>query len=79
MGDLKVARQNWLVSPTKEIEDMWIRVKIQETKSRISRHKQDIEDLEKGRILDLRAKIKILELELAKLESETITDAKIVE
>ena len=66
MGD--VGSQHWLVSPTREIELKWIEVSIQEKKSRIARHKQDIEDLLKGKIIDLEAKIGMLELELRELE-----------
>lgn len=74
MADLGVPRQEqWLVDPTQEIKDLWKQAKIQEFRSRISRHKQDIEDLEKGRIMDLQARIKMLELELRSLETETIT------
>jgi len=67
MADIGTPK-NWLVSPTKEIDDMWIDVQIQEKKSRIVRHKQDIEDLQKGKLTELAAIIKMLELEIKKLE-----------
>jgi len=63
------APQQWLVSPTKEIEDKWVEVQIQERVSRIARYKQDIEDLKKGRILELEAKILMLELELNEIRA----------
>jgi hypothetical protein len=69
MADIGVNKQ-WLVSPTKEIEDMWITVQIQEKKSRIARHRQDIEDLKKGKLTELEALIKMLELEVRELESK---------
>ena len=69
MADLEVPK-NWLVSPTKEIDEMWIKVQIQQKKSAINRFLQDIEDLQKGRILDLTARIKMLELEIKTLESK---------
>ena len=69
MADIGISR-NWLVSPTREIDEMWCRVQIQEKVSMINRYKQDIEDLTKGRILDLQARIKMLELEIRKLESQ---------
>jgi len=69
MSDIEIPK-NWLVSPTKEIDEMWIKVQIQQKVSAINRYKQDIEDLQKGRILDLTARIKMLELEVKKLESE---------
>jgi hypothetical protein len=69
MGDLGVGHQ-WLVSPTKEIEDKWREVQIQERVSRIVRYKQDIEDLKKGKILELEAKIMMLEMEIQRLRSE---------
>ena len=65
-------RQTWLVSPTKEIEDKWIEVQIQERISRIARYKQDIEDLQKGKILELQAKIMLLELELREIRARKI-------
>jgi hypothetical protein len=71
MSDIEIPK-NWLVSPTKEIDEMWIKVQIQQKVSAINRYKQDIEDLQRGRILDLTARIKMLELEINKLESELL-------
>lgn len=68
MSDLGI-KGTWLVSPTKEIEDKWIEVQVQERISRINRYRQDIEDFKKGRILELEAKILMLELELREIES----------
>ena len=61
---------NWLVSPNIEVELKWAEVAIQEKKSRIIRHRQDIEDLQKGAIVDLEAKIMMLEKEVIKLEEQ---------
>ena len=69
MADLQRG-QNWLVSPNAEVELKWAEVAIQEKKSRIARHKLDIEDLKKGMIVDLEAKIMMLEKEVKKLEEE---------
>ena len=66
MADIGV-QQHWLVDPTTEVKEMWKLVKMQELKSRIARHTQDIEDLKRGKIVDLQAKIKMLELELRHL------------
>ena len=71
-------RQQWLVSPTKEIEDKWIEVQIQERISRITRYKQDIEDYKKGRILELEAKIMLLELELKEIRARKISAGELV-
>ena len=71
-------RQQWLVSPTKEIEDKWIEVQIQERISRIARYKQDIEDFKKGRILELEAKIMLLELELKEIRARKISAGELV-
>jgi len=71
MSDIEI-QKNWLVSPTKEIDEMWIKVQIQQKISAVNRYKQDIEDLQKGRILDLTARIRMLELEIKKLESELL-------
>jgi len=72
MSDVNVPG-TWLVSPTKEIEDKWVEVQIQERVSRIARYKQDIEDLKKGKILELEAKIMLLELELQEIKARRIT------
>lgn len=77
MSDLN-ERQTWLVSPTKEIEDKWIEVQIQERVSRIARYKQDIEDLKKGKILELEAKIMLLELELREIKTRKIPAGELV-
>jgi hypothetical protein len=71
-------RQNWLVSPTKEIEDKWVEVQIQERISRIARYKQDIEDFKKGRILELEAKIMLLELELKEIRARKISAGELI-
>ena len=75
MADIGVNKQ-WLVSPTKEIEDMWITVQIQEKKSRIVRHRQDIEDLQKGKLTEIGALIKMLEMEVKELEGKLAIDVK---
>ena len=69
MSDLPV-EGNWLVAPDTDIKRKWIEVQIQERKSRIARHKQDIEDLKKGKIVDLEARILMLDKELIDLEAE---------
>jgi len=71
-------RQQWLVSPTKEIEDKWIEVQIQERISRIARYKQDIEDYKKGRILELEAKIMLLELELKEIRARKVSAGELI-
>lgn len=68
MADL--GNKHWLVSPTKEIDAMWGRVEIQQKTSMIARWKQDIEDMQKGKILDLQANIKMRELEIKVLEAK---------
>ena len=75
MADVGVNKQ-WLVSPTAEIEDMWVKVAIQEKRSRIVKHKQDLEDLLQGEVLKLQALIKMLELEKKELESKLVVDVK---
>ena len=69
MADIQT-EGNWLVSPTVEIERKWIEVQIQERKSRINRHRQDMEDLKLGKLVDLEARILILDLELRELEAK---------
>lgn len=69
MADIQT-EGNWLVDPTDDIKRKWIEVQIQERKSRINRHKQDMEDLTKGKLVDLEARILILDLELKDLEAK---------
>ena len=71
-------RQTWLVSPTKEIEDKWVEVQIQERISRIARYKQDREDYKKGRILELEAKIMLLELELKEIRARKVSAGELI-
>jgi hypothetical protein len=74
MGDLRV-QTNFMVDATPEIKMMWVDVKIQEKKSTIAGIKQLIEDLEKGKILDLKAKAMMHEKELELLiQSKTKGD-----
>lgn len=79
MADLGGGGQ-FLVSPNIEVEQKWLEVQIQERKSRIARHKQDIEDLQKGRIVELEAKVMMLDRELKHLEDKLVnltpTDVK---
>jgi hypothetical protein len=60
-------QENWLVSPTREVEIKWMDVKIQEVRSRMAANKQRIEDALKGVIVDLEAKNLMLQMELDKL------------
>lgn len=76
MADIGVSK-NWLASPTKEVEGMWRQVQIQERRSAIAAAKrsldeqwQKIEDIKKGHIIGLNARIKMLELEIKRLEAE---------
>jgi len=69
MADLPVP-QNWLVSPDAAIEEKWREIQIQERLSRIVRHKQDIEDLTKGKIKELEIKISMLEKEIQHLKQK---------
>jgi hypothetical protein len=70
-------KQTWLVTEDWDVERKWIEVQIQERKSRIARYKLDMEDLKKGKIVELEGRIMMLEKELAFLEnklSQGITD-----
>ena len=69
MADLPI-EGNWLVCPDVEIKRKWIEVQIQERRSRIARHRQDMEDLVKGKLVDLEARILMLDKELLELEKE---------
>jgi hypothetical protein len=76
MADIGTPK-NFLVSPTKEIEDMWIDVQIQEKRSRIARHHQDIEDIKKGKLTELAAIIKMLEMEVQMLVQKKVVDVNV--
>jgi len=73
MADIPVP-QNWLVSPDTNIENKWREIQIQERVSRIARHKQDIEDLLKGRVPELEIKITMLEKEIVHLKDKRPID-----
>jgi hypothetical protein len=73
-------QQNWLVSPNKEVEDMWMKVRIQEKKSQLAGYRrsikeceQKIEDLKEGVMVDLTAKAIMIEKEISFLELKSIT------
>jgi len=80
MADLGI-KQHFLVSPTKEIEEKWLDVQIQEKKSMIVKTQQDIENLMKGMKVKLEAQIMMAELEIKELEARKqgikIIDAEI--
>ena len=69
MADIGV-KQQFLVTPDHEIEQMWIDVQIQEKKSRIVKTRQDIEDLIKGMKVKLEAQVMMLEREVKFLENK---------
>lgn len=68
---------NWLVSPTAEVEDMWKQKQIQEKRSAVAAAnralaecQQKIQDLEKGVMVDIKAKVIMLNKEIGFLELE---------
>lgn len=77
MADLGVPRDQSLI-PASEIPDdikkLWKQSKCQEYRSQIASYRQQIEDLEKGKIPDLNARIKLKQLELAKIEAMEIVE-----
>jgi uncharacterized coiled-coil protein SlyX len=64
MGDMALTRKSWMVEKDYEVSKKELQILIQERVSRISRLKQDIEDLVKGVILTKEADILMLEKEL---------------
>ena len=76
MGDLRV-QQQYDIEPTQQVMEMWIDVRIQEKKSTIAGLKQLIEDLKKGKILDLEARVIMNEKELEMLIQSKRTDTAI--
>ena len=78
MGDLG-GQQNWLVSPNKDVELKWKRVRVQEKKSQLAGYKrnmsqlvQQVEDIQKGQMLDLEGRIIMVEREIEFLDSQII-------
>lgn len=63
MADLPVARR-FNVQPPEKVLRLHQEIKIQEAKSRVSRLKQDIEDLQNGRLKELQSELAMWELEL---------------
>lgn len=71
MADIGQSK-NWLVSPTKEIEEGWLEVQIQEKISQINRTKQDIDDNMKGLIKGLEMTVKMRQMELERLKVDLL-------
>jgi len=78
MADLG-GNQNWLVSPNKDVELKWKRVRIQEKKSQLAGYKrnmkqleQQVEDIKEGQMLDLEGRMIMVEREIEFLNSEII-------
>lgn len=69
MADLRSGK-NWLVDPNKEVEVKWVDVEIQAKKSQIARLEQDIEDLKKGKLLELEACVIMRKKELTMLQEK---------
>ena len=69
MADLGTGTR-YLVEANRDVKSKWLDVQIQEKKSQIVRIKQDIEDLVKGRIIQLEAALLMLDREILKLESD---------
>ena len=68
MADLGV-NQQWLVSPSAEVEKKWVQVQINERKSRINKIKQDIEDLKQVQLIKLEAQVMVMAQEILELET----------
>ena len=73
------ANSNWLVSPNKDVELKWKKVRVQEKKSQLAGYKrnmaqlvQQIEDIQEGQMLDLEGRIIMVEREIEFLNSEII-------
>jgi len=81
MADLKV-NQNFLVSPTVEVEKKWIQVQIQERVSKIQNTKQRIQDLILGEKVGLEAKVMMYDMEKKELEQQLanleVEDAEVI-
>jgi len=77
MADLPAHRGWEGMDMPEDVSKMYIDVKIQEIRSRISRISQDIEDLERGKITELKANKRMLEISLDEWEGKR--DAIVVE
>lgn len=69
MGDLPIPH-NYDVEPPASVLRKLVEIRIQEYRSRIVRHKQDMEDLLKGKVKELETKITMLELSIKELEAK---------
>jgi hypothetical protein len=68
--------QHWLVSPDAEVEKQWIKVQINERKSRIQATKLAYDDLLKVQGERLKGNLMMLERELTELEKKFATVSK---
>jgi len=71
MADKPIQR-NWLVDPTRDIQEKWLRVERQQKISQLNKTRQDIEDLKMGQILGLEATCDMLELEVKRIDAELL-------
>lgn len=69
MADLPIV-YNDEIEPDNKIEAKWCESQIQEAESRIIRHRQDIEDLVKGKIPQIEGNIMMLEKRKTHLEQK---------
>lgn len=69
MADLPIPHNYDVEAPASVLKKL-VEIKIQEYRSRVVRHKQDIEDLLKGKVKDLETKITMLELSIKELEAK---------
>ena len=73
----------FIVEANLEVKVLTLKARIQERVSRTARIKQDIEDLKKMAIVSKQAELKMLQLELNKLNTELVAispeDAQIID
>lgn len=70
MADLPAHRGFDGIDMPEDVQKQYMEVKIQEIRSRIARITQDIEDLERGKITELKANRSMLELSLKDWEAK---------
>ncbi len=68
MADLPI-RHNYEVQPPDSVLRKWQEIRIQEKRSQIAAAKQRIQDLQRGEIINLEAKITMWELEIVEFEA----------
>ena len=70
MADVGVPKEQFLVSPNADVENLWIKSAISEKEVRVKRLEADKEEIIKSRVLKIEATILMLKREIVELNNQ---------